>query len=234
MQALVITAHLRNGFVSSDPWSPSIDAILGYWQLREEMGEEAFTLAASSLGTLQPVENLPLAKTHYLSDLGAEPLWWFQCSSPVFQQAAESLRHYHRRFDALQAEHYMLPQKGRMEVSAGPYKNFRNSYLLHVTPAVRWYAVGDKCEVQHLLNRCTHIGALTGAGNGAVARWEVVESADPETVTMARLHRPLPETYATQNEVTGSRMIWGYRPPGRLVGNQTLCIMPTASPVKQR
>lgn len=211
---LKITAHLQNGFAASDPWSPSIDAILGYWLMRERMGEEAFEASQAVDSGMSAVEGLPLEVERHGT------LWWYICSSPIYDTQAEFLRYFHRRFDVQHAEQYMIPKKGRANIKAGPHKNFRLSSRVIVTPAVTWHAEGDRVDVQSLLRRCHWIGSKTGAGNGRVLRWDVTEDGDPQ---IASQHRPIPDEAA---EGGGVRMIWGFRPPGRLRDNQALCVMP--------
>ena len=37
-----VVAHLVNGFVAMDPWSPTLDGILGYWLLYRRLGPDRF------------------------------------------------------------------------------------------------------------------------------------------------------------------------------------------------
>jgi len=212
---LRIVAHLANGFAASDPWSPSIDAILGYWMLRDRMGDEEFSASQAVDSGMAPVEGIPLAMDSH------DDLWWYLCSSPIYDQQAEFLRYFHRRFDVQQAERYMEEKKGRVQVTAGPFKNFRLSSVVHACRTVTWHAEGDRAGVALLLRRCHAIGSKIGSGNGRVLRWDVTEDGEAE---LARLHRPIPEDVAVVRE--GVRMMWGFRPPGRLRENQSVCVMP--------
>ncbi len=220
MEALVVTAKLRNGFAASDPWSPALDAILGYWMLREQLGEAAFTAGAADAANLSAVEGLPLERIEH------DAWWWYACSAPIYTEAAQTLRYYHRRFDAQAAERHAAITRKRVEVKAGPYKASRLNQVVHTCGGVQWHVVGDASEIRRLLRRCSAIGAKVGAGFGAVAEWTVEEGGDLHT---ALYHRPLPERYADLKGIDGPRMIWGLRPPARLRDNQTLCVMPDAT-----
>jgi len=225
VEPLIVTARLRNGFAASDSWSPALDAILGYWLLRERLGEAAFTAGAAYSAALGPVEGLPLERIDH------GDWWWYACSSPIYTEAAQTLRYYHRRFDAQYSERHAAITRKRVEVKAGPYKASRLSEVVHTCPDVRWHVIGDAAEITRVLRRCTAIGARVGAGFGAVAEWEVSESGfttDDMAADLARRHRPVPVEYARQNGIVGPEMIWGLRPPARLRGNQTLCVMPDA------
>ncbi len=218
MEPLKIIVELNNSFISNDPWSPSIDGILGYWKLLEELGEEQFFLQASNSESLLTIGNLPIEKEIW------GDLWWYQCSSPEYKTRAEFLRYYHRRFDQFEAEKYMQKQRGRVQTKAGAYKNFRAPRRTIVTPSVSWDVVGEKKEIEYLLKRCHGIGAKTGAGNGQVMQWTVSEIDNSDT---ARFRRPIPVDYAKENNIPDANIFhWGFRPAVRIPENQMLCAMP--------
>jgi CRISPR type IV-associated protein Csf3 len=219
MQSLKITAELFNGFASSDPWSPSIDGILAWAHLRQKFGDVEFAAQSVDSSQMQPVDELPLAKTEW------NGLWWYQCSSPIYETQAEFFKYFHRRFDAFNAERYMGPKKGCTDVSAGPYKNARLTTRQIVTREVAWHAIGDRERIEALLAGVPSIGHKTGSGSGRVRRWRV-ELGDLAGGTRALLCRPLPVEYAREISIEGMIMDWGIRPPGRIRINQQLCIMP--------
>lgn len=213
MQALKVTAHLASGFIAADPWSPSLDGILAYWHMREQLGDEFATTSAQP-HVMEPVTGLPLRVESH----GA--LWWYACSSPIYETAAKVRRYLHRRFDDAQERYLDIQGKsGKVLVAAGPYKNARNAYMQTVTGRIEWHVIGERVEIERLLRRCWHIGARTGSGFGRVRRWEFGEGDEHLALT----HRPIPEEAAKS---VGPRMVWGIRPPGRLPINRTMCVMP--------
>lgn len=214
MDAMLVTAHLAGGFAASDPWSPALDGILAYWLLREQLGEEEFALGMTGHRPLTDA-GLPLDRC----EDGAGH-WWWACSSPIYQQQAEYLRWYHRRFDTREAERFTAAR--RVVTSAGPYKNYRNAWTVHLAPTVSWHALGDRAETERLLRRCAAIGGGRGQGLGRVSRWEVTLDGDAES---ARHHRPLPAAYAAQRGIEGMVMEYGLRPPGR-AAERVLCVLP--------
>lgn len=218
MRPLTVTAHLLQGYVAADPWSPALDGILAYWALREQLGEEEFALGMTGQRALTEAE-LPLAV-----ETDADDRWWYQCSAPVaLGEAQQFARHVHRRFDD-QHERYLRDGVKRVETAAGPYKNYRNRSLVRLARAVRWHAVGDAAAIERLLRRCAFVGAGSTHGWGEVARWEVTPDAGGER--MARFWRPLPSGFAAAHGVEGLEMRWGIRPPGRAPEHQALCVMP--------
>lgn len=219
MQTLLVTAHLCNGFAASDPWSPALDGILGYWLMRERLGSEEFFLQAARPDLREPCARLPVATVEH----GEQ--WWYACSMPLYQTQREFLHYFHRRFDAQAAERYMVPPRGRTNTKAGPYKAFRLYERVRLMSCVQWHVIGDGDEIGRLLRRCSHIGAKASQGRGRVARWEVDTAAGSEH--MARQLRPLPVEYAAAHGIDGYRIDWGIRPPVR--DHVTDCIIPEAA-----
>lgn len=222
MRPLVVQARLTGaGFASGDRWSPAIDALLGYWAMRERLGVEEAAARAADTSRLEPVEGLPLEVVRW------REWWWYACSTPVYEQAAERQKHFHRRFDDGLAARYGPEGLKRVATSAGPYKSARLTATVRVTRLLTWHVVGDQPEIERLLRRCHWIGAKHAQGHGRVLGWEVRESETPEeTRNAAYTHRPLPVEYASERGLGGPILWWGVRPPGRLPANQTLCVMP--------
>ena len=211
MEAIRITAYLYSGFVSSDPWSPSIDGILAYWAMRERLGPEDFALRSSQPHLMQPVEGLPMEVRRH------GDAWWYVCSSPIVTACARARRYAHRRFDDAHERHLELGAKsGKVLTAAGPFKNVRNSFLITVADRIEWHVVGDRLEIERLLHRCGHVGAKVGSGFGRVRQW----AFDAGEEQVAHTRRPLPINLAP----TRPAMTWGLVPPVRLT--KIMCGMP--------
>ena len=219
MTPLLVTAYTPSGFACSDPWSPSLDGLLAYWLLREQLGEEEFALGMSGQRPLVTPNDLPLELVRH------DDQWWWACSSPIVERHGEFLHYYHRRFDAMQAERFLLTGKsGRILTRAGPYKAYRLVNRVVVTPQVQWHCIGDEVEIRRLLRLCRFIGAGSTRGLGMVMRWEIRSEGANER--LARYGRPLPVDYAHEHDIDGPLLEWGIRPPGRLLENRCLCVMP--------
>jgi CRISPR type IV-associated protein Csf3 len=215
MEALKITAWLMNGFCANDPYSPAIDGIIGAAFRREQLGDEQFALDVAHFGRLQPVEGLPLQVEQFGED------WWYRCSLPIYQSRCVTNRFIHRRFNESEAERHAGDAK-KVEVTKGPYKNARLLLKQQVTDRIEWHVVGDRAEIDRLLQSISHVGKRIGGGFGQVRRWEIGEG-DAET---ARFFRPLPREFADRHGKTGDIMQWGIRPPAK--NNQRVCVMPYA------
>lgn len=216
MKPLTVTAHLLQGYAAADPWSPSIEGILAYWALREQLGEEEFALGVN--GHREQIDPaLPLGREEF------GDTWWWQCSAPMPARVEERFeRHIHRRFDD-RHERYIRQGVGRVETAAGPYKAFRHRHLVQLTPSVTWHVIGDPDEIRRLLRRCVFIGQGSTHGWGEVREWEIRDDGDAD---LARFHRPLPVMFALAHGRDGMRMRWGIRPPGRVPEHQVECVMP--------
>lgn len=214
MTPMKITAELYNGFAASDDWSPNLDGILAYWKLRLA-DPDGFLTAQGRSDLMGPVDGLPLEK------IGTGEMWWWACSSPLYELAQQHRAYFHRRFDAHQER--FLPESTRTVMTlAGPYKAYRKSVMLRVTREVSWHCVGDKAEIRALLDHCHHIGGKASQGYGRVKGWRY----EPGDENIALFHRPLPLDYARGRGITGPVMRWGLRPPARIPANNTECVMP--------
>lgn len=217
-EPLTVTAHLATAYSTSDPWSPDLSAILAYWALREQLGEEEFALGMSGHRPLVEPD-LPLARETFDGD------WWWQCSSPLATIAATGTRHVHRRFDDQFAVD-RVPESVRTVLTAGgPYKIYRTPHTLFAARLLVWRCIGDADAIRRLLRRCGNVGYGHTKGYGQVSRWEVGPAGDE---WLARFHRPLPVAFAEVNGIEGMRLSWGIRPPGRHPDHQRLCVMPEA------
>lgn len=213
---LIVTANLATPYSAADPWSPSIDGLLAYWVLREQLGEEEFALGMTGHRE-QVVPELPLGKEKH------DGLWWWQCSSPFTNVVQRQIRHFHKRFDDHYAAKYAPAKQRGVLVAGGPFKNYRNPRVMHVTPWVQWHVIGDGDEIRRLLRRCVNIGFGHTKGYGQVSHWDV--QADSRS-DLARYCRPVPVAFAEEHELDGVEMTWGILPPGRDPDHQHRCILP--------
>lgn len=221
MEALRVIATLATAYSRRDPWSPALEGILAYWQLRATLGEEAFALGSTGMGEPIVCDDLPLGREAWQGD------WWWQASSPVVTAVAVFDRSIHRRFDDEAAYVYLDPAKRRIETAAGPYKNYRVRSPAVLAPCLEWHVIGEAAAIERLLARCDALGAGRGHGWGRVTGWQVTaEDADAER---ARCDRPLPEGFALAHGVSGPVQRWGIRPPGRWPAHQRACVMPVRS-----
>lgn len=214
MKPLKITAELYNGFAASDDWSPTLDGILAYWQLRLADPDE-FLARQGRDDLMTPIDDLPLEK------IGAADQWWWACSSPLYVLAQQHRTYYHRRFDD-QHERFLPEGIKAVLTTAGPYKAYRKSLLFRVTREVSWHGVGDAERIRALLDHCHHIGSKPSQGYGRVKAWRIDDGDEAQ----ALFQRPLPVDYARGRGIDGPVMRWGLRPPARLLANQCECVMP--------
>lgn len=215
-QQLKITAHLYDGFVSKFDWVPAIDGILAWADLVNKMGLDEFIFTKTLLDQQVPHEDLPIKKEFFNGD------WWYQCSRPIYTATAIVPYYIHRRFNAKDAEQFSDAKT--VETTKTGYKNYRILLRKRITPCVNWYVVGDRDAISDLLKSMTHIGAKSSVGMGRVKQWEV--DPDDRAIEFARLCRPLPIEFASQNKITGVNMTWSHRPPYQLLANKRVCVIP--------
>lgn len=215
MIPLIVTAHLERGFSAADRWSPSLDSILSAIQLQEKIGWKEYALGQSQ-NEKTDFDNLPLHKVQ------GGGLWWWACSMPEFESSHEINRQFFKRFNIDYS--LLIDRKVKtIELTKGQFKNYSLSFKEIIATQVQWHCIGDKSEIERLLNQCQQIGAKRCKGLGYVTKWEIKESGDSEK---AKFNRAIPADFAEQNKIVGIKMWRGFRPCFRIVENQTLCIMP--------
>lgn len=208
MIPIVVTASTPGGFLTYEPWTPSLDGILAFSSERERLG--------SDFGTnmdVRPVEGLPLAVTRWGDQ------WWYECGMPRFTTEFQKEKFIIRRFDTQEAED-RLPGKRKVTTSMGRHKNIRKARLISVGGSVSWAAVGDPDEVKRLLLDMPNVGAGWGRGFGKVAYWRVEEREE-------EILRPVPVQYAVEHGLLGFMANVGLRPPAWLPENQYPSLVPT-------
>lgn len=214
MKPLKITAHLVAGFVSSDRWSPAVDGLMAWRHYKDRSGSDFGCLPESDLSD-DPI--LPLEIVRGSGE------WWYAASRPYVTDARRQVRHFHRRFDDQHERHLDLSGKsGKILTAAGPYKNWRRQITVTMTPCISWHVVGDEGAIKDLVDRVTHVGALSAQGHGEIKEWSITDGEDD----LARLDRALPVNYAQERGITGIQMPHGLRPPKRL--HVVDCIVPNA------
>ena len=91
---------------------------------------------------------------------------------------------------------------------------------------IRFFCVGNKHEVETLIQRITHVGKKRAYGYGAVKRWSVtVIDKDCSEIVNKTLVRPIPVSEC-RYRVIGETGLHGYRPPYWCPENFTECWLP--------
>jgi CRISPR type IV-associated protein Csf3 len=205
---LTVTAATPAGFAPADPWTPALDGILAYAFMRDLQGKDF-----GNVPDIRPVEGLPLAVTRW------QGLWWYECGYPDHLSLCQRTKHFHRRFDVDHAARHMVA-KGKVDTSAGAFKNTRKPKLVHVCAEVSWKAIGEAAAIERLLQGITSIAGGWSRGYGQVTSWTVREGFD------GTIRRSLPAGYAQQHGIRGTPVHHGFRPPAWLPENRVLCVVP--------
>lgn len=166
MDNLKITAKMMSGQVATYDGYLPLDGILAASWIREHY-PDTFDMPMDYDNMI--TAELPLEKR------GAGNDWYWACSFACFKSLQETRRYWHKRFDQGKAEEYVDfgKRRGAVDVRSGRYKNYRMPLNIMLIPEINWYAVGDKGEIEHLLQRITHIGKKASQGLGLVREWTV-------------------------------------------------------------
>jgi CRISPR type IV-associated protein Csf3 len=91
---------------------------------------------------------------------------------------------------------------------------------------LQFYCVGNKREIEKLLQRITHVGKKRAYGYGAVKRWQVTpHPIDNSEIVNKTLVRPIPVS-EYHYQVVGEKAICGFRPPYWCPENFAKCWLP--------
>jgi CRISPR type IV-associated protein Csf3 len=217
MPPLRITAHLGSVIAASDDYSPSLDALLE-WLWLDERGLATPNPSPDNL--IQA--DLPIEK----GEIGGE--WYWKVSSPCYTIHSEEISRYRKRWDSHDRQLSWGKRKAKFNTSEGAEKAYDLPLYLRLTPAITWYAVGDKTGVEDLLSGCTGIGKKRAHGWGQISKWEVEETGDDWHLQReSQLMRPIPVSQMLPLLPCDFAILsWGWRPPAWLASNKVLCAMP--------
>ncbi len=216
LEPLHIRALLRTPIVA-DQYLP-LDGILLYQAHREKAGFQAITLSGEYVQ--QTISTLPLDIVH-----PGRRQWYYRCSWAQWPDHTREGRDYwNKRFDSSLADLVDFQgQRGKVIVEQGEYKAYHMPVYYRAALWVEWYAVGDRQEINQLLQTVTHIGKKTVQGWGRVYQWQISPFSDDYSVWYGnRLMRGIPA-----NEAPGfSSGVYGIRPSYWNKANQMMLALP--------
>lgn len=174
MIPLLVTATLRTPPIFGHRSGPLLlDAPL-IFGLGCEMGaaHPSGLVAADDVIAASDAGEMPLARVEWGSGL-----WGWACSQ-VTPWGEEAVQHLHRRAPLSDYERWTKARS--VNVGAGPDKALRVPHYRRIEMLrLRWRCIGDPERIRALLAPVAGVGKLVGAGNGAVASWEVEDDPDP-------------------------------------------------------
>lgn len=223
MEPLRITAHLASPVGVFDDYSPSLDGLLE-WLLLDRLHLTSPNPTPEQVEQTRSIvdEQLPLLKTEIAGE------WYWATSSPCYQILNEQIDRYRKRWSPGidSPEPNWGKRRAKWSGSEGAEKNYDLPLYLRTTPAIFWYAVGDKNRILDLLQDCTGIGKKRAYGYGQILRWEIETCGEDWHLWRdGQLMRPIPVT-AIDRCCDFAILNWGWRPPAWLHTNKTRCAMP--------
>ena len=150
------------------------------------------------------------------------PLWAATDLQPVGDKAV-GREYWHKRYPADKAP---FGKKQTANTTAGRWREYRVPVETVACERFEAACIGNREEVQRLLDHIGHIGKKTGAGYGKVAKWTVEPLHDEQPEMLVALNRPLPLEYARKNCIVGVRGRRGWTPPYWFAPNWTECVRP--------
>jgi CRISPR type IV-associated protein Csf3 len=110
------------------------------------------------------------------------------CSAGIFVQERAELRYTNRRAPIEQYQTIGDAKIRRCQITAGANKSYRiPRELAHLeSDLVTWYCLGDREQIEVLLQHITHLGKKRSVGWGKILRWTVEECATWEGFPVTR------------------------------------------------
>ena len=197
-----------------------LDGPMAYGYFASMSRKEADTLPD------EPVDfPLPLATWGY----PLSPYWGWRCSSACADWQAETKAEIRRR--SITQEMSEWGRRDSVQIGSGRYKPCDLGYPAHIADCITWYAVGNRGEVQRLLDAVPAIGKLTNKGFGRIRSWRVEETSADWSIRgpTGILMRPVPASIAREEGIIienyGAARC-GMRCPYYHVSRQALCLIP--------
>ena len=210
MKPLKITAKLFDGRIATTDGYLPFDSILSAAWMKRNHPEKYYNTDPSVDEMIIPA--LPLKTLD--GDIHA-------ASFALVKKAGEETAYWHKRLDAQLAEEYVdfCGRRGRVNTTSATYKAYRMPLNIIMTPEVIWYAVGDRNEIESLLEEIPALGKKTSQGFGQVTEW-VVEGIEEDWSLWkdGQLMRSIPDPEGDSE--------WGVRPPYWFPPNIVRCRMP--------
>jgi CRISPR type IV-associated protein Csf3 len=217
-QPLRITARLQAPVICDDRLP--LDGVLFYFAMRGRYGFEVSTVPLNAVIGDDADKRKLVPFALYYRNVGGVNYWLYRCSFACWVgTVAEGRDYWAKRFDVKQSQIVDFGgRRGKVITKSGKYKGYRMPVFTRHALAVRWYAVGDKREVERLLNFCTHLGKKSSQGYGAVLDWQVESWQDDWSIESPRgLMRAVPSE---------SGLLAGFRPSYWSPENQAVCRIP--------
>lgn len=209
MTPLKVTAHMAEPIIYYED-SMHLDGILswGWWRKECQAGrEDEYDDPAHIDWPDDP--DLPLARWHappsggcYARLLDSGRLWGWRASDIIIPDGVKRGSVAARRMVDVD-DMVRHTDAARLKTSSGKLKPKDKTYPTIFAHGYQWYAVGDPDGVHEYLREVTHIGKLTGHGQGRVKRWQVDEiDEDRSIVHGGRLMRTMPESFCEADRAT--------------------------------
>jgi len=203
MTPLEIIFYLRTPIALGSPFL-MFDSLLMHIKLKEELGEKYYTLP-----TKIPISELPEPPLKKWKDLYVSSVAVIEGDMRVFS--------YVKRGD------FPFP-KGKIERGRGFFKDFYLKVVYIPTKTVRFYATGEKEEIERLASKISSLGKERNIGFGFVKKAEVRETEQEwGLVKDGKAMRPIPVKLLKSYEDSA---YLPYKPPYWSKDNIELCAVP--------
>jgi CRISPR type IV-associated protein Csf3 len=114
---------------------------------------------------------IPLEKEYFDQGQG----WFYKCSNPVYKVKNEWIERWAKRTDVHKVVQKVEKYPKSISSGSGKYKQYYAAMNCKDIQVIKYFAVGDKTEIERILNKIVAIGNKRSYGYGFIAFWEVNE-----------------------------------------------------------
>ena len=166
MQNLEITCYLKSPFVNNPPM---LDGLLG-WPL--SIIRKTYCNKTSNLKFIERLP-IPLKKEYF--DHDGEPGWFYKCSNPIYKVEDEWIERWTKSIEVHKISQKVNKHPKSISASSGLYKQYYMAVHCKNIQFIKYFAVGDKKQIEYILYQILAIGNKRSYGYGFIKSWEIKE-----------------------------------------------------------
>lgn len=176
-----------------------LDSILSAAACKELLGDDYYS-GNNETGTKEMQESI-LGKI-------LDKKYDVYCTSYGIGENKEFLVNWNKRWESKYDNYVDLGKKGKVDIGAGPFKNYHMPLIVHSYKTIHFYVRGNMEEIKRLLEKYIHfIGKKSSQGYGEINKYEFKEiEADYSIVKDKKLMRHIPKIYKEKLEIENEEL----------------------------
>jgi CRISPR type IV-associated protein Csf3 len=222
MKNLEITCELKSPLCG---FPPPLDSLLN-WVIA--IKENSYASKGKDLKDIEELK-LPLEKENFSEG------WFYKCSNPIYNIEFEWIERVAKRLDIESIVNKVANFPKSNPSGRGAYKSYFLALKIQRIKFIKWFCVGDKNQIQNILQQINALGKKTSVGYGFIKSWKIEEIENDCSIIynydgQDYLMKSIPLEYfdsIKNSKLKNYRMQYGaYKPPYWHFENQNKIIAP--------